>query len=291
MTTPTVSVCIPTYNGERYVERTIRSVLAQSFADFELVVCDDVSTDDTLERVRCIDDSRISVVAPDTRAGAAGNFRRAVAQARGEYVKLLCQDDLLYADCLETQVAALRAGESEGVVMVAAQRDIVDDIDRVIYHGRGWRGAAGVVAGPQAMRANVRAGTNLIGEPSAVLLVREEFEAAGGFDSEQAYMIDLDAWMRMLDRGKLFYVPRPLCTFRVSASSWSAQLARQQARQARDVLRSLHATHPTVVTRADLAIGLCMPTMLSIARRAVFAASRVMPDRSRPAAVAVDSTE
>lgn len=291
MTTPTVSVCIPTYNGGAYIERTIRSVLAQTFPDFELVVCDDGSTDDTLERVGRIDDARIRVVASGERAGAAANFQRAVGHAQGEYVKLLCQDDLIYADCLETQVAALRAGAEAGVVMVAAQRDIVDDDDRVIYRGRGWRGAAGVVSGSWAMRANVRAGTNLIGEPSAVLLVREVFAAAGGFDPSQAYMIDLDAWMRVLDRGDLSYVPRPLCTFRVSDSSWSAQLARQQARQARDVLRALHATHPTVVTRTDLALGLCKPTLLSVARRAVFAASKVMPDRSRAPAVAVDPVD
>ena len=137
VTTPAVSVCIPSYNGAEYIERTLRSVLAQTFADFELIVCDDGSTDDTVSRVQRMDDARIRVVTPDARAGAAGNFQRAVSLARGEYVKLLCQDDLLYPDCLDTQVAALRAGADRGVVLVACQRDIVDDDDRVIYRGRG----------------------------------------------------------------------------------------------------------------------------------------------------------
>ena len=145
MTTPTVSVCIPTYNGAQYVERTIRSVLAQTFTDFELVVRDDGSTDDTLDVVQSIDDERVRIVAGRENAGAGANFGLAVAEATGAYVKLLCQDDVIYPECLERQVAALDA--DPGVVMVSCHRDIVDDDDRVVYRNRGWRKASGVYAG------------------------------------------------------------------------------------------------------------------------------------------------
>jgi glycosyltransferase involved in cell wall biosynthesis len=278
---PTVSVCIPTYNGARYVERTIRSVLAQSYKDFELVVRDDGSTDDTLAVVQAIDDERIRIVAGRENAGAGANFALASAEATGTYVKLLCQDDVIYPECLERQVAVLEADER--VVMVSCHRDIVDDDDRVVYRNRGWRKASGVYAGADVMRATVRAGTNLVGEPSAVLLRREEFEAAGGFDRTYAYMIDQEAWMRLLERGSLHYLPDALCTFRVSQQSWSADLRRDQARQARELLRTLRARHPESVTRADLALGLTKPTLLATARRAVFAASAVLPNRGDPA--------
>jgi glycosyltransferase involved in cell wall biosynthesis len=287
VTTPAVSVCIPTYNGTQYVERTIRSVLAQTYTDFELVVRDDGSTDETLEVVRSIDDDRIRIVAGHENAGAGANFALAVAEASGTYVKLLCQDDVIYPDCLERQVGALEA--DPGVVMVSCHRDIVDDDDRVVYRNRGWRNASGVYTGADVMRATVRAGTNLVGEPSAVLLRREEFEAAGGFDRAYAYMIDLEAWMRLLERGSLHYLPQALCTFRVSQHSCSAQLRREQARQARELLRTLRARHPGSVTRADLAIGLTKPTLLAVARRAVFAASTVLPKRAEPAAAPAPS--
>jgi glycosyltransferase involved in cell wall biosynthesis len=275
-----VSVCIPTYNGARYVERTIRSVLAQTWTDFELIVCDDGSTDDTLDVVDRIHDTRLRVVADGRRVGAGANFQRATSLAEGTYVKLLCQDDVLYPDCLARQVAALDAHADSGVVMVSCRRDIVDDDDRIIYRERGWRGASGVVPGARALRANVRAGTNLVGEPSAVLCSREAFAAAGGFDPEVAYMIDLEAWMRLLRRGDLLYLPEALCTFRVSSHSWSAALGRSQARQARAIMRMARARYPDTVTRADLALGLLKPTVLAGARRAVFAARRVLPDRS-----------
>ena len=114
---------------------------------------------------------RLRVVATGERVGAGANFQRVVGLARGTYVKLLCQDDVLYPNCLARQVDVLDATSESGVVMVSCRRDIVDDGDRVIYRDRGWRGAAGVITGARAMRASVRAGTNLIGEPSAVLCV------------------------------------------------------------------------------------------------------------------------
>jgi glycosyltransferase involved in cell wall biosynthesis len=275
--TPTVSVCVPTYNGEEFVERTLRSVLAQEYQDFEIVLGDDGSTDNTLDVVKQFDDERLRVVPGISGVNAPANFNRLIAASHGKYVKLLCQDDTLYPECLGRQVAAMEAGASRGVVLVSCKRDIVDDHDRIVYRHRGWRNASGVIDGARAMRANVRAGTNLIGEPSATLCSREVIEAVGGYSLDQSYMVDLDLWMRMLDRGNLAYLPESLCTFRVSRMSWSSRLARHQAREARQALRFVRATHPATIRRSDLAMGLVKPTVLALARRVVFVLSPVLP--------------
>jgi glycosyltransferase involved in cell wall biosynthesis len=277
-------VCIPTYNGAAYLDRTIRSVLAQTWADFEVVVCDDGSTDETLAVVSRYTDPRLRVVT-GSRVGPGPNFQRAVDEARGSYVKLLCQDDVLYPQCLERQVTAIEDAAASGVVLVACRRDIVDDDDRVIVRDRGWRGAAGVISGDVARRAVVRAGTNLIGEPSAVLCSRTAFERVGGFDPSLAYLIDLDAWMRLLDAAALVYLPEALCTFRVSQQSWSADLRRSQAHEMRALLVELRRRHPDTVTRTDLAVGWCKPTLLAFARRIVFAGRSWLPARRRPVAL------
>jgi glycosyltransferase involved in cell wall biosynthesis len=279
--TPTVSVCVPTYNGEQFVERTLRSVLAQRYTDFEIVLGDDGSTDNTLDVVKQFDDQRLRIVPGISGVNAPANFNRLIAAANGKYVKLLCQDDTLYPDCLGRQVQAMEDGAARGVVLVSCKRDIVDDDDRVVYRHRGWRNASGIIDGPRAMRANVRAGTNLIGEPSATLCSREVIEAVGGYSLDQSYMVDLDLWMRMLDRGNLAYIPESLCTFRVSRMSWSSRLARHQAREARKALRFVHATHPSTIRRTDLAIGLVKPTALACARRAVFLLSPVLPSHGQ----------
>jgi glycosyltransferase involved in cell wall biosynthesis len=277
--TPTVSVCVPTYNGAAFLEATLRSVLEQTYEDFELIVVDDASTDATLDIARTLVDERIRVVANDERIGAAANFARAISLAQGRYVKLLCQDDTLYPDCVARQVTAMEEGAARNVVLVGCKRDIIDDGGRVIYAARGWRRASGIIDGAAAIRAIVRAGTNLIGEPSATLCRRDVLDASGGYSRDQQYMIDLDAWVRMLDVGGLSYVAEPLCTFRVSPRSWSAQLAREQARQARAELRSIHARHSATVTRADLFVGIARSSAYAWGRRAFFAVSRLLPER------------
>ncbi len=289
--TPKVSVCIPTFNGARYLTRTLDSVLAQDYDDFEIVVADHGSTDGTLDLVHAYVGEGVRVVAGPDERGAPANFNRAVSAARGRYVKLLCQDDLLYPECLSRQVDAMDDGERHGVVLVASRSDIVDSADRVIYPGRGWSRRAGVVDGGAALRALVRAGTNLVGEPSATLFRREAFDRAGGFSPTQSYMVDFELWTRLLASGNLVYLHDALCTFRVSPTSWSAELARSQAREARRTLREVYSRNRDVVTRADLAVGLTKPTALALARRAMFALAPRLPARriERRAPVAASS--
>ncbi len=287
MTTPTVSVCIPTYNAAQYLERTLRSALRQTYADFEVIISDDGSTDGTLDLVAEFDDPRIRVLPAQDRTGAAANWNRAVAEANGRFVKLLCQDDVLYPDCLRVQVDAITRGAEQGVVLVSCKRDIVDDDDHVLFRGRGWHGASGVVDGLTTLRSIVRAGANIIGEPSATLFTLDTFQAVGGFSADHTYMIDVDTWIRMLGHGSLSYVPESLCTFRVSRSSWSSQLARRQAHEVRSLLREIRSDHPDEVSQAELTMGLVKTTVLAVIRRSVFLLGSGLPSwvqRSRSTA-------
>ena len=97
---PHVSVLIPTYNGARFVAETIRSVLDQTYSDFELIVGDDGSADATVEIVRDLTygDPRAQVLVYDRNIGSFNSVNRLYALARGTYVKYLLQDDLLAAD-------------------------------------------------------------------------------------------------------------------------------------------------------------------------------------------------
>jgi hypothetical protein len=92
-------------------------------------------------------------------------------------------------------------------------------------------------------------------------------------------MVDFELWTRLLGIGDLAYLHDALCTFRVSPTSWSSELAHAQAREARRTLREVYARNRAVVTRADLAIGLTKPTVLAAARRAMFALAPRLPAR------------
>lgn len=107
---PLVSVVIPTYNRGYCVSACIDSVLAQSLGDFEIIVVDDASSDDTGARVAAFSDPRITYVALASNQGGAVARNTAIRRARGEFVAFLDSDDLWLPDKLAKQVDGLRAG-------------------------------------------------------------------------------------------------------------------------------------------------------------------------------------
>lgn len=269
MTAARVSVCIPTYRGAATLAATLGSVLAQDCDGLEAVVADDASDDATVEVARAVDDPRVRVLAADRNLGPTANWDRAVAAATGTYLKVMGQDDLLLPGCLAAQAGVLRA-EPE-VALVACRRDVVGPDGRVLFAGRGLGGLLGRVEGRAALRAVVRSGTNPLGEPVAGLVRTADARVLGGFRADLPYVIDLDWWCRLLERGALWGLGETLVAFRVSPSSWSVALAAEQSHQVRALLTELRARHPRVVSRADLARGSTRARAAALARRAVYA--------------------
>lgn len=125
MNTPTVSVIMAAYNGAGLIEETLVSLEKQTLADFEVIVVDDCSTDDTREILRGWSDPRVRLVEAETNGGPVRARNRALAEARGRYIAGLDQDDLCRPDRLQRQVAYLEANSR--VVLVAAAANILED--------------------------------------------------------------------------------------------------------------------------------------------------------------------
>ena len=104
-----ISVCMATYNGERFIEKQIRSILEQLAFGDELVISDDDSTDKTREIVEQIGDPRIRLI-PHKPCGVVYNFENALKAARGDYVFLSDQDDIWYEGRIQSVVSSLAAG-------------------------------------------------------------------------------------------------------------------------------------------------------------------------------------
>src|SRR5438552_10457927 len=119
---PLVSICIPTYNGREYLKECLDSVRAQSFKDFEVVICDDQSSDGTLDFARELakGDKRCRFIQNPSRFGLVGNWNNCIALSRGEWIKFVFQDDLLLPNCLERMVTVANGGPSR---FVACRRD------------------------------------------------------------------------------------------------------------------------------------------------------------------------
>ena len=110
-----VTVLMPTYNVAPWVEEAIRSVLKQTYHDFELLVVDDASTDDTLDRVRAIDDPRIRIAAFPDNVGLAENLNRGLDLIDTELVARMDGDDIVEPDWLETGINVLDTHPEVGI--------------------------------------------------------------------------------------------------------------------------------------------------------------------------------
>jgi glycosyltransferase involved in cell wall biosynthesis len=264
---PRVSVVVPTYDNERHVRDTMRSVLAQTFTDFELVVADHSSSDRTWSVLQGFAaDPRVRLLTTAAGGGAERNWNRVSREATGELVKLVCGDDLLAPDLLEKQVAELDRHD-EGVVMVTSPRDIVDASGRTVLREVGLGGLHGRVPGREAIRRSVLRGANIFGEPCCVLVRRTALEAVGFWHGDPGYLIDQATYCRVLLRGDLATVPEPLAAFRVSAGQLSVELARQQAASAAQMHRQLRETVPGLLSARDVRIGNARASLRALERR------------------------
>jgi glycosyltransferase involved in cell wall biosynthesis len=226
---PSVSICIPAYNAARWIENAVGSALAQTFEDFELVVVDNASDDDTVERVAAFDDERIVIVRNATNIGAARNFNLCIARARAPLVKFLHADDQLYPECLKRLTEVIENEPRVGIVF--SPRDvIVDDPDDPAVAA--WVARYGTLHGPFGDLPPVSSGRalfdlwvkfgihdNLIGEPSVVLVRRECFERVGLADPRLTVSTDIDMWLRILLVYDVGFVPEPLTAYRHHAES------------------------------------------------------------------------
>ena len=263
---PLVSVVVPTYNGAETIRATIESVLAQTLADFELIVVDDGSADATADIVGAMRDPRLRYLRNPANLGPEGNWNRCVELATGRYFKLLPHDDLIAPRCLERQVEVLERDRDQRIALVFSAREVLAPDGRVLMN-RGLRGAGeGRVAAAVLSSACVRRGTNLIGEPGAVLVRRDAMCRIGRFDATNPYVIDLDYWLRMLTLGDAWYCDEPLAGFRVSAGQWSVRIGGGQARDMRRMVHRLRARGVLADRAADRLLGAVTPSLNNVAR-------------------------
>ena len=229
MTEPLVSICIPTYQGSRWIRDSIASALAQDYPRVEVVVSDDRSTDGTAEVAESIGDPRVRVVRSDQRLGMARNWNRSVRLARGDYIKFLMQDDLLDPTCVSRMAAVLSKNPSVGFVFALRAITCEDPSDRSSAHlakklealPRQLGVLGEVNDGRAVFEAMRRSGfrSNLIGEPTAVMVRRDALRRVGLFNTRLRQLTDLEMWLRLVFFFDVGFVAAPLATFRLHPTS------------------------------------------------------------------------
>lgn len=266
---PRVSVVVPAFNNAPHIEATVHSILSQTYSDFELIISDHSSTDGTWERLQAVAaDPRVRLMRIASGGGAPANWRAVTDQGRGEFLKLVCGDDLLYPTSLAEQVAAF--DQHPSAVLVASRRDVVDETGVPVVRSRGLQHLHGLVEGVTAIRRTVRAGTNVFGEPACVMFRRQVLADSGGWDARSPYLIDQATCSRVLMSGSMVAVRQSLAGFRISAQQWSVTFAGEQSRHARAFHKLIAAEHPGLLSRGDVWIGDARATLMAAKRRAAY---------------------
>lgn len=210
---PLISVIIPVYNGEKTIRETILSVLAQSFSDFEVIVINDGSQDQTLAVVSSIQDSRLKAFSyPNT--GLAASRNRGIFHAKGEYISFIDADDLWTQDKLEAQLNALLFNSQAAVAY--SWTDWIDESGQFLRPG-GYITANGNVYEKLLVRDFVESGSNL-------LIRKHALAKVGGFDISLPAVEDWDMWLRLAAHYNFVAVPSPQILYRVSPNSMSSNV-------------------------------------------------------------------
>jgi len=241
---PKVSICVPTYNGREHLAECLTSICAQTFTNFEVVVCDDDSSDGTLAYARELvqGDVRFRFIANPRRFGLVGNWNHCIRQTRGEWIKFVFQDDIIRPACLEKLLAACeRVRKPFGF----CERDFLFD-ESVPPEQRDW-----FARHQERLRSDYQSGAtvepeliahlaaqhplhNPVGEPTVTLIHRSLFSELGKFDEALIQVPDVEFWNRaMVNRGGVF-VPESLAWFRIHAKATTAlNLSRREFRTAK----------------------------------------------------------
>ena len=225
---PKVSICIPTYNGEAFIEETIKSAIAQTYSNIELIISDDGSTDRTIAIAQTFQsqttaDFRIIL---HRNYGLSQNWNFCISQATGEYIKFLFQDDLLEPECIEKMVALAQQNPEIGMVFSPRAITIAEDESHPILRKasqsikdlhKSWSNLKSIQPGKELLADTncLSNPINKIGEPSTVLIAARVFAEIGLFDSGLSQYVDLDMWWRIMGNYHIGFVDEKLSSLRI----------------------------------------------------------------------------
>jgi glycosyltransferase involved in cell wall biosynthesis len=213
--TPKVSILVPTYNYAHFIGEAIESALNQTYSDFELIIVDDQSTDNTDQVVAgYLSDPRVRYFKNEKNLGLAANFNECLKYVRGLYIKYLLADDLFHPSLLEKMVPIME--RFPNVSLVTSRRDMfgtkTKSSEPPLLH---------LQEGKKVIYSSLKekAG-NWIGEPTTVMFRKSDLYV-GKFNTGYTCLVDWEMWLRLLTVGDCYIIPETLSYFRVHGNQAS----------------------------------------------------------------------
>lgn len=253
---PKVTVLMSVYNGKDYLAASVQSVLEQNFTDFEFLIIDDGSSDNSMSILQGIQDGRLRIVKNEQNLGLIRSLNKGIDLARGEYIARHDCDDLMLKDRLAQQVAFLDARPD--VVLVGTWMQLINERDELL---NAWCNPSADLEIRWASLFNAA-----ISHPSAMYRSRLA-RVLNGYSSDAIYAEDFDLWSRMAKHGKLANVPAILERYRIHGESVSKkneakQLATRFAIASRSI-EDVLGSECFDASRMELVIQTRMPSSLA----------------------------
>jgi glycosyltransferase involved in cell wall biosynthesis len=213
-----MSVVMTVYNGGKFLDEAIRSILEQTFDDFEFIIVDDGSTDRSPELIKKYTDRRIRFF-PLAHAGRAAALNYAVSQTASPFIAIMDADDIALPHRLQTQFDAMMNDEridvvSSSYIMIDEQGNLIREKHLPTSHD--------AIVDLMPVQCSMCF-------PSA-LIRKSMLQQAGVFDVKSVIGEDYDLWLRILDRAKFYNVSRSLIKYRISNTSTSVKFRKLQLR-------------------------------------------------------------
>jgi glycosyltransferase involved in cell wall biosynthesis len=200
---PQVSVLVTVYNRQEYIAGTLRSILASSFTDFEVIVVDDCSTDLSLSIAKSLadTDARVCVFRNEINLGDYGNRMKAASLARGKFLKYVDSDDLIYPHSLDVMVHAM---EQDITLSLALSHSLPEDEEPYPW----------ILLPAESYRKHFLGRGCFSCGPTGAIIRRSAFEEVGGFRKEWRVLSDIDLWLRLGARSPVALLPPGLVWWR-----------------------------------------------------------------------------
>lgn len=217
-----ITVCVPCHNSAKYIKTTIESILQQEGVNFNIIVIDNNSNDETFNILKRFKDPRIKVYRNKRNIGMFQNMNLCIKLSNAQYIKIVCSDDVLHKDALRRQSEIL--DRYKDVALVYNASNIVNDRNKILFD-RTFFKENRKINGGVLINQILKSGRNPIGEPTVVMFRRsitEKYKLR--FNKSYRYIADLELWVNILKYGNGYYINEKLSSFRIHKNSSTLSL-------------------------------------------------------------------
>ncbi|MGR5322125.1 glycosyltransferase [Vibrio sp. DNB22_19_1] len=209
---PLVSVIIPVYNAEEYIDECINSILEQTYENLEVLIINDGSTDKTLSKLKCYNDARVKLISRENK-GLAYTLRELVDKSSGDYIARMDADDIAHRERISLQIDKFLSNEN--LVLVGTNVDYIS--------GKGkYLGSSICVSSNDVLGIKLEKG-NILFHPT-VMFKRDIYFKVGGYSHQYTkYIEDYLLWIKMKEEGDISVLPSSLLYYRVHESAISSE--------------------------------------------------------------------